>query len=267
VSPYVVVSPPCSPRRFEDAAFVAISQQGYFSANAGRLPANSPNIPAVYARIGPVTAPVLIDTGFEEDPAARRGIVMVNSALFAQLRAAGVAMQAFGTEPVFDCNRRRSDQPLWQVSEAPLVFATREGEPFAQYGAPMLLVKAAGTCTDIASVSSALGLVGVIYVARWGVTIFDGPNERLWVKRNPTPARPASLYRALAIAWDKAGSWQVEGGETTGAANRGALAACNAKHCLCRASAKFAPSLPVYFRPSDPSSRYARAAPRRQPEF
>ena len=142
-------------------------------------------------------------------------------------------MQPAGTETISDCHRRRYDQPLWQVRDTPLVFSTREGAPLAEYGAPMLLVKAASSCTDIASVPTALGLIGAIYVARWGVTIFDGPNERLWIRRDRALAHPAAFYRALAIAWNKTGSWNVEGSETVEVANRSALSACNDKYGDC----------------------------------
>lgn len=231
--PYVVVSPPCPPRKLASAGYASISQQGYFSSNPDRLPPNSPNVPVIYVRIGSVTAPVVIDTGFEENPATRRGIVMINDALFQQLRAARISMQPAGTETTFDCQRRRIEQPLWQVLDVPLVFSTRDGEPIAQYGAPMLLVKAASSCGDIAGVPSALGLIGAIYVARWGVTIFDGPNERVWIRRDHDLAHPPPLYRALAIAWTKTGSWHVEGGETVENASGSALSACNAKFGEC----------------------------------
>lgn len=178
-------------------------------------------------------APAAIDTGYEENPAARRGVVEINDALFQQLRAAGIAMQPAGTETTFDCHRQRIDQPLWQVRDIPLVFSTREGEPLAEYGAPMLLVQSPTSCGNIANVPSALGMIGAIYVARWGVTIFDGPNERLWIKRDRALVNPTSLYRALAIAWNKTGSWHIEGRETAAEANRSALSACNDKYRDC----------------------------------
>jgi hypothetical protein len=242
--PRIVVSSQCSIRQFEDAGFMSIPQRGHYSFDPRHLGPGLPNIPMILMRIGSVTAPALIDSGSGENPKARRGIVQVNDALFQILRAGGISMQQFGTSPTFDCHGARTEDPLWQVQDAPLILSAREDQPLFQYGAPMLQVRPATTCGSggLASVRTPIAEIGVIYMARWGTTALDGPNERVWVKQNRASLSSAALYRAMAIAWNKNGAWNVQGSDTVDAANTRALTACNEKNGNCTLAVSVRPS-------------------------
>jgi hypothetical protein len=91
-------------------------------------------------------------------------------------------------------------------------------------------------------VRTPLALIGVVYMARWGTVVLDGPNERVWVRQNRASPSPAALYRALAIAWNKNGAWNVQGSDTVDGANTSALAACNEKNGNCTLAVSVKPS-------------------------
>jgi hypothetical protein len=174
----------CPPRRFEDAGFTPISQQGYYSADSTRLRPNTLNIPVIFVRVGLVIAPAQIDTGFSETGSVR-GVVQVNEALFAGLRNAGIAMTPF-TEVQFsirDCRGNDVTPALWQLKGVPLQIATREGNALFAYEDALLEVKPTPTvCGGIATTSEPMGQIGAEYLRRWGAVVLDPFNEQVWLK-------------------------------------------------------------------------------------
>ncbi len=185
-APFLAVSAAhCPTDRFEAAGFTPVSQEGYYTADPRRLPPARPNIPVIFMRIGSVVAPAQIDSGFSERGGVR-GVVQINEALLRDLQDAGVAMNPDPTVALAlsDCHGRRFAPQIWRVQEAPLQLTTREGETLFAYGPPLLEVKSTSTeCGGIASSPAAMGQIGAVYLERWGSTVLDPFNERVWVRK------------------------------------------------------------------------------------
>jgi len=176
---------PCPADRLAAAGFIAVSQEGYYSADPRRLPAGRPNIPVMFIRIGPVIAPAQIDSGFNEWGRAR-GVVQINEALLRDLQDAGVAMSPDPTVvfTVTDCHGREFAPQVWRVQASPLEMTTREGETLFAYEPPLLEIKSAsGDCGGIGTSPAAMGQIGALYLERWGTLILDPFNARVWVRK------------------------------------------------------------------------------------
>jgi hypothetical protein len=174
----------CPPRRFEDAGFTSISQDGYYSSDPMRLRPNTLNIPVVFIRVGSVIAPAQIDSGFSETGSVR-GVVQINEALFSALRSAGVAMTPFSdiSFSLTDCRGDVSIPALWQTKGVPLQITTREGKALFEYEELLLEVKPTPTaCGGIATSPQPMGQIGAEYLRRWGTFVLDPFNERVWLK-------------------------------------------------------------------------------------
>ncbi len=228
-APYMVISEPQCPHHFEDAGFVAIDQQGYFSSSPQPL---RPNIPVIFVRIGAVAAPVEIDSGFAEGVNDKHAHMFVNELLLQKLRLAGVRMEMTKTAKYSDCTGHPLETQLWQVQDAPLIFTNREGQALLSYGPPNLEVQQPSSCGGVASLNEAVGSVGALQLARLGTTIFDGPHQRLWVRRNPS-ASPEPLYRAMAVAWNMRGAFTWTFDNSADRATAKALSICNEKNGNC----------------------------------
>ena len=71
--------------------------------------------------------------------------------------------------------------------------------------------------------------MGAAYLDTWGTVIVDGRNEQVLV----SPQHARTLYRAMAIAWNRDGAWEARMDVSVAAANDGALATCNERHGGC----------------------------------
>jgi hypothetical protein len=247
--PYLVLSKQrCTLRQFEDAGFVSISQQGFRSSATwwswatSWLPApDRVNIPVIYVQIGTVRAPVWLDSGMAER-GKKHAVIMINDALFQQLRDAGIAMNPAGTAENIDCLGTKVDDKQWQVDSAPLVFSTQDGQRLFEYSPPTLQVHAASPCGTIGNHREPLGMVGALFLARWGTVVFDGLNERVWVTSNRTPVSPHEVYRSIALARNETGGWSVTDADSLDSAKAESVSLCNEKRGNCKIEATIGPS-------------------------
>lgn len=195
--PYLALSTQrCEPQVFENAGFVAIEQQGYGASEAWRTLAAAQskpgteitrraNLPIVYARIGSVTAPFWLDSGFGFG-AARTLPLQINGAILSQLRESGVAMKRSGSVTNSDCEGHRASDALWQLDDAPIVFTTAQGRALFSYEPPTLQLRGKTACGTVGDWSESIGAVGTLFLPRWGTVVFDGPNRRVWVHKSVT---------------------------------------------------------------------------------
>jgi hypothetical protein len=240
--PYMVVSAePCAPRTFEDAGFLWISQTGYYSADRRR---SRDNLPVVFLRIGPETVPAWIDSGLklvDGNINSKRGIVFVNIAMLQRLRNAGIQMKPQGTAINRDCNGRHARFPMFQVEGISMSLRVADGGLLFNYGPPLLEVVSASDCGGIGQKQEPWAMIGALYLLRWGTTIFDAYNERLWVSRSRGSAAPEPPYRAMALAWNVNGGWMLRTAANLATASSLALSACNSQNRNCRISASVGP--------------------------
>jgi hypothetical protein len=247
VQPYLVLSKQrCVPRRFEDAGFVAVLQQGFHAADTAWFwtrmrHANQVNLPVIYIQLGTVKAPLWLDSGWGYGT-SKHLIVFVNTALFEQLREAGIAMKRAGSAITSDCQGNRSEDDLWQVDTVPLVFTTQDGQPLFEYAAPTLQVRGKSPCGTIGNRPEPVGTVGALFLPRWGTVVFDGLNERVWVPRANDVVSPHDAYRSIALAQNESGGWTVAIRDGLDNAKADSLRLCNEKQGNCRIEATIGPS-------------------------
>jgi hypothetical protein len=211
--PYLVLSKQhCTPNQFEKAGFVSIRQQGYHASNtwgswikSRLLGPGPPNLPVIYVQLGVVNAPLWLDSGWGYGTSKHLS-VFVNAPLFEQFRGAGIAMTRAGTAVNSDCQGNRSEDDLWQVDTAPLVFTTQDGRPLFEYAAPSLQVRGKSPCGTIGNRRESIGTIGALFLPRWGTVVFDGLNERVWVRGTTAVASPHDAYRSIALAQNESGA-------------------------------------------------------------
>ena len=226
-----VLAQPCSPSAMAAAGFVPISLGGYDAGRARRVRAIWAGQPVLFVRIGGVAAPVGLDSGFSEfAPTPRAGTLQVNEALLARLREAGVVMAPGKPGRDIDCRGQPFERAAWQVEEASLAFTTEAGKEIFRYRPPTLevLPRARG-CGRVEAAAEPFGFVGAAYLEAWGTVIVDGRNEQVWV----SPQHAKTLYRAIAVAWNRDGAWEARMDVSVAAANDGALTTCNERHGGC----------------------------------
>jgi hypothetical protein len=188
-------------------------------------------------RIGDVSTLVQLDTGLQTNS---RSMVMINEALLQQLRNAGIAMSQVGSDTSTNCQGLEIQKTFWQVESTSLVFTTRDGEELFEYGPPLLAATARNPCS-VDSASGPHALLSARFLPRWGTVIFDGPNERVWVPKHPSPVSVHPAYHAMALAWNDKGGWILTTGSSVEEANASSLLGCNKQNGNCRLTAAVGP--------------------------
>jgi len=231
--PYMVISAQrCSPKRLESAGLVPVSQDGYYSSDSRRLRPGTWPIPIIYLRIGSIVAPAEIDSGMR-NAEIKRSVIFINQAFLEALEHAGISMRQDGFLNNVDCTGTHLTSELWQLESDPLAFATREGRPLIQYGPPLLSVIPPTTCENLARKSEPFARIGALQLQRWGVTVFDGFDDKIWINR-ALASSPVPLYRAIALAVNDFVGWKVIFGNSAEEAQASAHSACNQEYGNCR---------------------------------
>jgi hypothetical protein len=224
--PYLVISDqPCSAEKLQAAGFVPISQHGYFGGDTSRLGRIADNTPVAFIRVGSVTIPAWIDTGFVETNSA--GTVQVNEAALENLRTAGVALAPAGSGSGINCTGERLDMKLWRVVGAPMSITTEQGRSLFTYSAPLLAMLPRNPCGGPGNASVPVARIGAAYVNWWGTFVLDALNERVWL--SPTRARAPErsvTRRAMVVAASRDGGVTISTGNTLAATKATALATC-----------------------------------------
>jgi hypothetical protein len=173
----------CDPATLRDAGFVEIGLPGYYAANPThlRLGPGKWNVPVVGLRIGPVSIPTQVDTGFDDE--VEPGVLQINAAALEALRAGNVGIHPTTGPSTLGCDQIRGVNEYWQVDTASVAVTTPEGQPVDAYPPPMLEVKAGKRCGGIATFDEPFGQIGASWLHRWNTTVFDGPGERIWFRR------------------------------------------------------------------------------------
>jgi hypothetical protein len=247
--PYLVLSrQSCAQRSYEDAGFVSIDQHGFRASNTlwswakSQLLGPGPvNLPIIYLRVGTVTAPLWLDSGWGYGTSKHLSII-INTALLEQLRGAGIAMAPSGTAINSDCQGTRSEDALWQVDGAPLMFSKQDGQPLLEYAPPTFQVRGKSACNTIGNWPTSLGAVGALILPRWGTIVLDGINERVWVPKAGAISSPNNPYRSIALARSDTGGLTAATRDTLESATADSLNACNQKQGHCELEATIGPS-------------------------
>jgi hypothetical protein len=79
------------------AGFVAVGLPNYYEADSSRVKKDMPNVPVIGLRIGQVSFPTQVDTGYGDFP---RGVIQVNAALMKILSESGMPMHPVPSDVV-----------------------------------------------------------------------------------------------------------------------------------------------------------------------
>jgi hypothetical protein len=201
--------------------------------------ADRANLPIVYARIGAVSAPFWLDSGWGFGT-SRHMSMPINNAILSRLRNAGVAMRRAGSVVNSDCLGNRVEDELWQIDGEPLVFTTEDGAPLFEYGPPTLELRGKSPCGTIGNWPDPIGTVGTLFLPRWGTVVFDGPDRRVWVRKAGAHAHEA--FRSIALARNEDGGWSLTIRDTLDSAREESLKSCDAGQTGCRIETLVGPS-------------------------
>jgi hypothetical protein len=194
----------CGDAALRAAGFTALSTAGAYASDARTLscPADGGpgcgNIPTVPLRIGPLTVPAQLDTGY--DDSRQPGAININGALFDALRTAGVALRprpdiALQLSTCVAGVSERID--AWQLAPAAgararagagagVAFVDVDGRPVQRGPREVtLFVKrtpaAAAVCGGIGTWRQPAAQLGASFVAG-GALVVDAARGRVWLR-------------------------------------------------------------------------------------
>jgi hypothetical protein len=160
------------------AGFVSVGLPGYYEADLSRLKSGMPNVPVIGLRIGQVTFPAQIDTGYGDLPG---GIVQVNAALMRILRATGMPAHSLPSDVVtFGCSGTYTYE-RWQIEHEELFIVASSGDIVARYPPPSIEVKTDAHCSGISTFAEPFAQIGASWLSRWGKSVFDGLSSTIWI--------------------------------------------------------------------------------------
>jgi hypothetical protein len=169
----------CDKTVLRRAGFVSVGLPGYYEADVSRLRFGMPNVPVIGLRIGQVSFPAQVDTGYGDLP---QGVVQVNAALMNTIRAAGIKGHAVPSDVATVGCSGTSTYERWQTDYDELSIVTGEGIIVANYRPPLLEVKTGAHCSGISIFVEPFAQIGASWLLRWGISVFDGLNSTVWIR-------------------------------------------------------------------------------------
>lgn len=171
---------PCDGARLVADGFVPVRQDGHFSADPRRV-SGKPNIPVLFVRLGAVTVPAQIDSGYED--ALWQHAIDINEALYRRLVDGGVRLTAVGSTRVATCAGSEMRQIL--RAEAPVLIVSESGRAIRQIPDYNLFRKMPNSCGGIAAMDTPAAQLGASFLRTLGTIVIDGKSETVWVKPAP----------------------------------------------------------------------------------
>lgn len=168
----------CNKTVLRRAGFVSVGLPGYYEADVSRLRPGRPNIPVIGLRIGQISFPAQVDTGYGDLP---QGVVQVNAALMNMIRAAGIKGHAVPSDVATVGCSGTAAYERWQTDDDELSIVTGEGIIVTSYQPPLLEVKTGAHCSGISIFAEPFAQIGASWLARWGKSVFDGLNSTVWI--------------------------------------------------------------------------------------
>jgi len=169
----------CDQARLRRAGFVAVGLPGYYEADLSRLKRGMPNVPVIGLRIGGVTFPAQVDTGYGDLP---QGVVQVNAALMRTLHATGMPVHSLPSNVVtVGCSGTYAYE-RWQIEHEKLSIVTPGGNVIASYPPPLLEAKTDAHCSGISTFAEPFAQIGTSWLSRWGTSVFDGLSSAVWIR-------------------------------------------------------------------------------------
>jgi hypothetical protein len=177
--PFAAMGRVCDQAVLRHAGFVAVGLPGYYEADLSRLKSGMPNVPVIGLRIGQITFPAQLDTGYGDLP---EGVVQVNVALMGILRNTGMPMHSLPSDVVSVGCSGTHTYKRWQIEQDELSIVTLGGVIVASYPPPLLEVKADTRCSGISTFAEPFAQIGASWLSRWEKSVFDGLSSTVWIR-------------------------------------------------------------------------------------
>ena len=168
----------CDEAMLRHAGFVSVGLPGYYEADLSSLKSGMPNVPVIGLRIGQVTFPAQIDTGYDDLPG---GIVQVNVALMRILRATGMPVRSLPSDVVTVGCSGTYIYERWQIEHERLSVVTPDGDIVANYPPPVVEIKTDVRCSGISTFAEPFAQIGASWLSRWAKSVFDGLSSAVWI--------------------------------------------------------------------------------------
>ena len=176
--PFATLGRECDQTVLQNAGFVAVGLPGYYGADLSRLKSGMPNVPVIGLRIGQITFPAQVDTGYGDLP---QGVVQINAALMRILRDTGMPVHLLPSDVVtVSCSGTYSYE-RWQIEHDELSIVTVGGHTVSRFPPPLLEVKTDTRCSGISTFTEPFAQIGASWLSRWGMSVFDGLNSAVWI--------------------------------------------------------------------------------------
>jgi len=172
----------CDQASLRRAGFAAVGLPGYYGADLRHLKRGMPNVPVIQLRIGEVTFPAQVDTGYGDLP---RGVVQVNAALLKKLRVAGIPLHSLPSDVItLGCSGAFAYE-RWQTENEKVSIISSDGRVVTNYPPPLFELKTDVRCSGISTFDEPFAQVGAFWLSRWGTSVFDGLNSTVWIPTHP----------------------------------------------------------------------------------
>ena len=177
--PFASLGRACDQAVLRHAGFVAVGLPDYYEADLSRLKSGMPNVPVIGLRIGQITFPAQVDTGYGDLP---QGVVQINATLMRILRDTGMPMHSLPSDvATVDCSGTYIYE-RWQIEHDELSIVTLDRHTAASYPPPLLEVKTDTRCSGISTFAEPFAQIGASWLSRWGTSVFDGLSSAVWIR-------------------------------------------------------------------------------------
>jgi len=176
--PFATLGRTCDPAVLRHTGFVAVGLPGYYEADLSRLKSGMPNVPVIGLRIGQITFPAQVDTGYGDFP---QGVVQINAALMRVLRDTGMPVRSLPSDVATVSCSGTYTYERWQIEQDELSIVTLGGRSIASFPPPLLEVKTDAPCNGISTFAEPFAQIGASWLARWGTSVFDGLSSAVWI--------------------------------------------------------------------------------------
>jgi hypothetical protein len=176
--PFAMLGRGCDQAVLRHAGFVAVGLPGYYEADLSRMKSGMPNVPVIGLRIGQITFPAQVDTGYGDLP---QGVVQINATLMRILRDTGMTVRSLPADVVTVSCFGTYTYERWQIEHDGLSIVTLGVHTVASFPPPLLEVKTDAQCSGISTFAEPFAQIGASWLSRWGKSVFDGLSSAVWI--------------------------------------------------------------------------------------
>jgi hypothetical protein len=174
----VIGAQPCDADMLRARGMIPVRQAVAFSSDPRRLAQSAPNVPVLNLRIGGMTVPAQIDTGYDDTRYSPS--IDINEALYRALRATGVVLEPQGESATSTCEGTATRE-VFGVPGATITLDADDGRQIRALHNVKLIRKTANGCGGIADMQAPAAQLGASIISSLGAIVLDPKSETVWV--------------------------------------------------------------------------------------